>query len=64
MHHTENYLLNTIATLRKEITLNSFNEGRILEIIANMKCNNGNVKQWARQLEDALGVERLSVTTD
>ena len=32
---------------------------KIIEIIANMKSNNGNVKQWARQLEDALGVEQL-----
>jgi len=51
MHYTENYLLNTIDDLT----------GRITEIIAAMKSNNGNVKQWAKELEDALGIETISI---
>jgi len=37
------------------------NEQRIVEIIAAMKSNNGNVKQWAKELEDALGIETISI---
>ena len=37
------------------------NELRIMEIIAAMKSNNGNVKQWAKELEDALGIETISI---
>ena len=52
MHYTENYLLNTIDDLT----------GRITEIIAAMKSNNGNVKQWAKELEDALGIETMTIS--
>ena len=34
----------------------------IMEVIANMKSNRGDSQQWAKQLEDALGVEPLTVT--
>ena len=34
----------------------------IMEVIANMKSNRGSSQQWAKELEDALGVEPLTVT--
>jgi hypothetical protein len=34
----------------------------ILEIIANMKSNRGDNQQWAKQLEDAIGVEPMMGT--
>jgi hypothetical protein len=34
----------------------------IMEVIANMKSNRGDSQQWAKQLEDALGVEPMTVT--
>lgn len=34
----------------------------IMEVIANMKSNRGDSQQWAKQLEDALGVEKMTVT--
>jgi len=51
MHYTDNYLLNTIDGLTSRVT----------EIIAAMKSNNGNVKQWAKELEDAIGIETISI---
>jgi hypothetical protein len=33
-----------------------------MEVIANMKSNRGDSQQWAKQLEDALGVEPMTVT--
>jgi len=35
---------------------------RLIEIIASMKSNNGNVKQWAKELEEAIGIEEIVVT--
>ena len=52
MHYTENYLLKTIDGLT----------GRVTEIIAAMKSNNGNVKQWAKELEDAIGIETMTIS--
>ena len=37
------------------------NEERIIEIIAAMKSNTGNVKQWALELEEAIGIEPMTV---
>jgi hypothetical protein len=34
----------------------------IMEVIASMKSNRGDSQQWAKQLEDALGVEPMTVT--
>ena len=34
----------------------------ILEVIANMKSNRGDSQQWAKELEEALGVESITVT--
>ena len=34
----------------------------ILEVIASMKSNRGSSQQWAKQLEDAIGVEPMMVT--
>jgi hypothetical protein len=33
----------------------------IMEVIANMKSNRGDSQQWAKELEDALGVEQIVV---
>lgn len=35
---------------------------RLIEIIASMKSNNGNVKQWAKELENAIGIEEIVIT--
>jgi hypothetical protein len=35
---------------------------RIMEVIANMKSNRGDSQQWAKELEEALGVEPITVT--
>jgi hypothetical protein len=33
----------------------------IMEVIANMKSNRGDSQQWAKELEDALGIEKLVI---
>ena len=33
----------------------------IVEVIANMKSNNGNGQQWAKDLEKILGVEEMVI---
>ena len=33
----------------------------IVEVIANMKSNNGNGQQWAKDLEKILGVEEMLI---
>ena len=39
-------------------------EYRIIEIIAAMKSNNGSVKEWAEQLEQAIGIEPITTTVE
>jgi hypothetical protein len=34
----------------------------IMEVIANMKSNRGSSQQWAKELEEALGVEPMVIT--
>jgi hypothetical protein len=34
----------------------------IMEVIANMKSNRGSSQQWAKELEEALGVEPMLIT--
>jgi hypothetical protein len=36
----------------------------IMEVIANMKSNRGDSQQWAKELEDALGVEPIVGNND
>ena len=36
----------------------------IMEIIASMKSNRGSSQEWAKQLEDAIGVEQIVVNND
>lgn len=36
----------------------------ILEVIASMKSNRGSSQEWAKQLEDAIGVEQIVVNND
>ena len=33
----------------------------IVEVIANMKSNNGNGQQWAKDLEKIIGVEEMVI---
>ena len=39
-------------------------EQKIIEIVALMKSNVGSTKEWAEQLEQALGIEPLTVTNE
>ena len=49
------------STLLKNDLLESQERLKIIEIIARMKSNIGSTQQWAKELEDALGIEELVV---
>ena len=49
------------STLLKNDLLESQERLKIIEIIARMKSNIGSTQQWAKELEDALGIEKLVI---
>ena len=42
--------------------MTSETEIKIIEVIARMKSNLGNSQTWAKELEEALGIEEHTVT--
>lgn len=60
MHYTQTYLWKQINDLSTDWQTMNESITKVTEIIAAMKSNNGSVKEWAEQLEQAIGIETMT----
>jgi prefoldin subunit 5 len=64
MHYTQTYLWKQINALATDWQTMNESITKVTEIIATMKSNNESVKQWAEQLEQAVGIETMTLDVE